>query len=1320
MATVVLSAVGAAVGSSFGGAVFGLSGMVIGRAIGGTLGQVIDQRLMGGSGGSQTIEGPRIERLRVTGASEGSPVPLVWGRVRLGGQVIWSSDFLERRRTSGGGGGGKNRPPRPRVTEYSYSISLAVALCEGPILGIGRIWADGREIAPADLSLRLYTGSDDQLPDPLIETIEGAGRVPAYRGIAYVVIEDLELGEYGNRVPQLSFEVIRGVANDTAQGFAEHVQAVALMPGSGDFTLATSSVQLRNPSLFDGGYDPDNPMLARVLGGPDALINVNTPSGLTDIETSLDALSRELPACGSNLLIVSWFGSDLRAGECRIEPKVEFSNRTARNAPWSVAGRNASQTPQVARLDGRPVYGGTPSDASLREAIAALKARGQSVVYYPFILMEIMADNTLPDPWSDADSQPVLPWRGRISTEKAPGQPGSPDGTAQAEAEVAAFFGTASASDFHVSGTRITYSGPSEWRYRRFILHQAALCKAAGGVDAFCIGSEMRSLTQIRGPANSFPAVAALRALAAEVRAILGPHTKLTYAADWSEYFGYITAQGDRFFHLDPLWADDNIDVIGIDNYMPLSDWRDGNDHADAAWGSIYNLDYLRANVAGGEGYDWFYASEADRRAQLRTPIEDSSDWQEHWIWRSKDLRGWWENEHHDRVGGVRATEPSAWEPRSKPFWFTEYGCPAIDRGTNQPNVFLDPKSSESFAPHFSRGWRDDAIQMQYMRAVNSYWADPVNNPVSELYGGPMVDMSRAHLWAWDARPYPWFPGNTAQWSDGANWARGHWITGRATAQPLDALIVEICARAGVRDVDVRAVHGVVRGFAVASDQSPRAMLQALMLAYGVEAAERDGRLIFAMRQAVPRAKLGREHLLRRDAGDLAVIRAPEAEISGRVRMGYVEEGASYDLRVAEAIYPDESADRATGSDLPLVLTEGEARLVAERWLSEARVARDTARFALPPSRDLGAGDVVALEGDGGSALWRIDRATLSGGREIEATRVEAALYERGETARAGTALMAHAAPLPVQPILMDLPLIPGTEAPQNPWIAVSAHSWPGLVAVHRRGLQDAFTLEALLAAPARIGLTETPLFAAPPGLWDRGPALRVRMLNGALDSVAPRDVLDGANLMAIGTGGEWELLQFAEADLVEPGVYDLRNRLRGQMGSDAVMPQAWGPGALVVMLDTRLAQIALPLDALGLVQSYRVGPASRPLSDPSQSDVEAEFAGVGLRPYRPAHLRAEVLPDGGLHLRWIRRTREGGDAWGSAEVPLSEVAERYEVQVRKGGALLRSATVTAPEWVYGAEAQLADGAGASFVLDVAQVSDVVGPGPFARLEVGP
>ena len=140
------------------------------------------------------------------------------------------------------------------------------------------------------------------------------------------------------------------------------------------------------------------------------------------------------------------------------------------------------------------------------------------------------------------------------------------------------------------------------------------------------------------------------------MRGILGDAVKIGYAADWSEYFGHHPGNGDVHFHLDPLWADENIDFVGIDNYMPLSDWREGESHLDAGWKRIDNPDYLRANVAGGEGYDWYYARDVDRTMQLRTPIIDGAHG-EHWVWRYKDIRNWWLSEHRNRIKGVRQAQ---------------------------------------------------------------------------------------------------------------------------------------------------------------------------------------------------------------------------------------------------------------------------------------------------------------------------------------------------------------------------------------------------------------------------------------------------------------------------------------------------------------------------------------------------------------------------------------------------------------------------------------------------------------------------------------
>ncbi len=243
-------------------------------------------------------------------------------------------------------------------------------------------------------------------------------------------------------------------------------------------------------------------------------------------------------------------------------------------------------------------------------------------------------------------------------------------------------------------------------------------------------------------------------------------------------------------------------------------------------------------------------------RSEAIYPPSGASD---HFLYRYKDIAGWWDSVHHDRRSGVSLVLPSPWVRRSKPVRFTEIGCPAVDKGTNEPNKFFDPKSSESALPHYSDGRRDDLIQAQYLRAIMSYWDVPGRNPVSEVYGGPMLQMEYAHVWAWDARPWPAFPNDIDRWSDGGNWRLGHWISGRIEAVPLSHVVAELCETAGVLDYDVSRLHGIVRGHLSGETESARARLQALMLAYGFQAVEREGTLVFLPLPTVPAAVIHAE-----------------------------------------------------------------------------------------------------------------------------------------------------------------------------------------------------------------------------------------------------------------------------------------------------------------------------------------------------------------------------------------------------------------------------------------------------------------------------
>lgn len=230
MAAIALGFLGSAVGGAIGGSILGISAATIGGYIGSTLGGFIDQAVFG-----QTVEGPRLNDLMVTASTYGNAIPLAYGpNVRMAGNIVWSSGLIETSKKRRRGGKGS---PGVSTREYSYHVHLAVALCEGEARRIKRIWANGKilfqdngsgtDILPPGppapsiglgwvragngmqqaAAIRFYRGTFDQQPDTLIESYLGAGNAPAFVGTAYVVIERLELADFGNRIPNLEFEL---------------------------------------------------------------------------------------------------------------------------------------------------------------------------------------------------------------------------------------------------------------------------------------------------------------------------------------------------------------------------------------------------------------------------------------------------------------------------------------------------------------------------------------------------------------------------------------------------------------------------------------------------------------------------------------------------------------------------------------------------------------------------------------------------------------------------------------------------------------------------------------------------------------------------------------------------------------------------------------------------------------------------------------------------------------------------------------------------------------------------------------------------------
>lgn len=274
MATVVLTAVGSLFGP-------------VGAAIGAIAGQAIDGAIFKPAG----RQGPRVADLRVQTSSFGTQIPQIFGRMRVAGTVIWATDLMENVETSGGGKG------RPSVTSYSYSASFAVALSSRPIAGIGRIWADGNllrgavgDFKAAVGAFRVHEGGADMAVDPLIAADRGPALAPAHRGMAYVVFEGLNLADFGNRVPSLTFEIfadaggvpVTAIAAALAGGETVAFAGVADGPMLGGYAASGDSAKEALQPLLDG-YG----LMLRPEGETMALVDVVPVDRLLRVEGDL-------------------------------------------------------------------------------------------------------------------------------------------------------------------------------------------------------------------------------------------------------------------------------------------------------------------------------------------------------------------------------------------------------------------------------------------------------------------------------------------------------------------------------------------------------------------------------------------------------------------------------------------------------------------------------------------------------------------------------------------------------------------------------------------------------------------------------------------------------------------------------------------------------------------------------------------------------------------------------------------------------------------------------------------------------------------------
>jgi hypothetical protein len=459
-------------GGAFGGALGGGIFSTIGRFAGSMLGKYLDES-------SHTPDEyfhykKQLEFLFLTSNVLNKPIPLVFGKAKVYGHIIWAKPINEVENTSTNTQYFADSHYAKNIhhsISYLYYANFAMAICEGEIEKIEKVWANEELIDLSNYNYTLYVGSEDQNPDPLIQQEYGP-KTCAFRGVAYIVFKDLPLGDFGNAIPQFSFEVVRKSYVPTVKTVEDLVRSMIIIPGSGEFVYDTK-IQYKIYKTEDGAE------LDRQI------LNSHNHKGIANSVHSLDQLLSVCPNLESVGLVVCWFANSLNIRDCYILPAVEYQDaNSSTSEEWRV-GRFTRETAKLIGRDGmHPRYGGSVNDASLIRYLEELKKRNLQVMLYPMFFMDLHGK----------------PWRGHL--------------TGDAE-HIEQFFN-------------------KDGGYNNFILHYANLTKNL--VSSFVIGSELKKVTSIRDHSHNFPAVYELIKLASQVKNIVGNNVKVTYAADWSEY----------------------------------------------------------------------------------------------------------------------------------------------------------------------------------------------------------------------------------------------------------------------------------------------------------------------------------------------------------------------------------------------------------------------------------------------------------------------------------------------------------------------------------------------------------------------------------------------------------------------------------------------------------------------------------------------------------------------------------------------------------------------------------------------------------------
>lgn len=1168
----------------------------------------------------------KLNELSIQTSTYNKIIPIIYGTVRLAGNIVWLGKLKEVKEVNVNTVKvGKGQKVKQKNILYYYFLSFAIVICKGEIEEIKNVWADTELLDLKNYKHRIYYGTETQLPDVLISSIEGIEKTCAYRDLCYIVFENFPLSDFGNRIPNFTFEIKRkNLFNFNAEDLLENmITGVNFIPGCGEFVYS-NQIQFKayNEKYFDF-------ILEGI--GEKVRINQNNNEGKADCVVAVDQLQDALPKCKWVSPVVVWFGDNLDIKYCKIQPKIEYKKDSfgaiIQNEPfkWKVA-TYTRENAKIVDFDGDSIrYGGTPSDNSVVGLLEDLKSRNLKIMFNPMFFMDVKHK----------------PWRGYL--------------TGNIE----------DINDFY------------EKQYEPFILHYAQLTK--NYIDVFLIGSELKALTAIKDENNNFPFVDKLIILARKCRQILGINVKISYAADWSEY--HHTDNG--WYNMDKLWANNNIDFVGIDAYFPLTDNLEQ---------SSIDKDIIMRGWTSGEYYDYYYENNIKMNLQPQ--------------YATKNIKYWWENKHINPDG-----LETLWQQKHKKIWFTEYGFASVDATTNEPYKFYDSKSVDGGFPKNSKGFCDFYAQHLALKTTEEFWKN------SEI-------VEQKFVWCWDARPYPYFPNRLDVWSDGGNWKFGHWLNGKVKLTQAKDLLKQLFIDAKINENTISniEINDTIDGFTINNNITLNDALELLKTVYFFDLIEQNGNIkISSNKNNINRetTTIYENELISFNTNNneifIEITNKNVNELPKKVQLAFLDKNLGYDSNLVYSQREIEDTDFIDIDTIPIVLDENKAKNITEINLYLKWLERNTFKFILTPKYlFLEVSDLIKLIINQNSYILKIKEIHINENLTLTiiSNLFDNSIYNtNNNTNNNEDSIVINKEAGETNTNIFEIPAI-NNDLLDKPILFFSLNGiedgWSG-ANIYSSTNNDNYQLLDSSIENSTVGFLSNDLKNVKPYYFDYENNMNIifhsKIDINDLNNITTNALLSKQNIALLGN----ELIQFETITLNENGSYTIKNILRGLFGTEKYI-NTHQIGDKFILINSNILQQITDINKLFFNNYYKIVSIGNDFL--TTNAKQFTISGKNLSPLPPCHIHYKIN-NNIVYLSWMRRDR-GIQNWrDKLDNILIEKNENYYFELKNNDILIHKNTVNTNKYEFTLT---------NIVLPIkfylCQTNELVGNGEFTEINI--